>query len=385
MDYDLWQKFITGAANAAMGVTKPFRLGANILGQNWGSALTGKDMSERENQGQFLRWLSSGITPEEQQAIEEKPYLEALKSGAGMAATLAPFSSNSIRTAQLVADPLKNRILQLAGQGALEGGMGGFGYADPGDELRDAAIGTIAGPVAEIGIDYLLNPQFRGLLNDQIKSQLPPYRNLPSGPALKEAGMSYQDLLSDKSRPILNKDFSPEAESIADSFSQRWGSLDKFPETILAKIEQGGDKALNAESEWIMQVFNNMNPPTQVEALNRIDEIINLIQDPGQRQQVELLRKYLVPKDVLGASVEPIINDYSNPSEIVPITSLNPPREPNFDSFAEYIDSNDLRRATNLLNLSVDESKKIPGRLKTPKKNRALSEVAKRLREEGYW
>jgi len=33
-----------------LGATKPFRTGANILAQNWGSALSGKDMSQEENQ-----------------------------------------------------------------------------------------------------------------------------------------------------------------------------------------------------------------------------------------------------------------------------------------------------------------------------------------------
>lgn len=159
MDYNLWQQLILGA-------TKPFRTGANILAQNWGSALTGKDMSQRENQGRFLRWLSEGITPEEQQVITEKPYLSALKSGAGMASTLAPFASQGLRTAQLAANPLANRIAQLTSQGALEGSLGGFGYSGEGREVQDTLTGGLVGAGGELFMDYLTNPQFRKLVTD---------------------------------------------------------------------------------------------------------------------------------------------------------------------------------------------------------------------------
>ena len=159
MEYNLWQKLILGA-------TKPFRTGANILAQNWGSALTGKDMSQRGNQGRFLRWLSEGITPEEQQVITEKPYLSALKSGAGMASTLAPFASQGLRTAQLAANPLANRIAQLTSQGALEGSLGGFGLSREGKEVQDTLTGGLAGAGGELFMDYLTNPQFRNMLTD---------------------------------------------------------------------------------------------------------------------------------------------------------------------------------------------------------------------------
>jgi hypothetical protein len=159
MDYNLWQQLILGA-------TKPFRTGANILAQNWGSALTGKDMSQQENQGRFLRWLSEGITPEEQQVINDKPYLSAVKSSAGMASTLAPFASQGLRTAQLAANPLTNRIAQLALQGALEGSLGGFGLSREGKEVQDTLTGGLAGAGGELFMDYLTNPQFRNMLTD---------------------------------------------------------------------------------------------------------------------------------------------------------------------------------------------------------------------------
>ena len=159
MDYNLWQQLILGA-------TKPFRTGANILAQNWGSALTGKDMSQRENQGQFLKWLAGSLDPEEQQTITQKPYLSLLKSSAGMASTLAPFASQGLRTAQLAANPLTNRIAQLALQGALEGSLGGFGLSREGKEVQDTLTGGLAGAGGELFMDYLTNPQFRNMLTD---------------------------------------------------------------------------------------------------------------------------------------------------------------------------------------------------------------------------
>lgn len=159
MDYNLWQQLILGA-------TKPFRTGANILAQNWGSALTGKDMSQRGNQGGFLKWLAGSLDPEEQQTITQKPYLSLLKSSAGMASTLAPFASQGLRTAQLAANPLTNRIAQLASQGALEGSLGGFGLSREGKEVQDTLTGGLAGAGGELFMDYLTNPQFRNMLTD---------------------------------------------------------------------------------------------------------------------------------------------------------------------------------------------------------------------------
>lgn len=151
-------------SNIILGATKPFRTGANILAQNYGSAFTGKDMSQKENQGLFLQYLASALTPEEQETIREKPYLSAVKSGAGMAATLAPFGANSLRAMQYTANPLANRLLQLGSQGALEGGMGGFGLSREGKEVQDTLTGAGVGVAGEIASDYLFNPQFRQML-----------------------------------------------------------------------------------------------------------------------------------------------------------------------------------------------------------------------------
>ena len=83
-----------------------------------------------------------------------------------MASTLAPFASQGLRTAQLAANPLTNRIAQLALQGALEGSLGGFGLSREGKEVQDTLTGGLAGAGGELFMDYLTNPQFRNMLTD---------------------------------------------------------------------------------------------------------------------------------------------------------------------------------------------------------------------------
>lgn len=161
-----WNEDMGRFGDLLLSTTKPFRTGANILAQNWGSALTGKDMSQSENQGGFLKWLAGGITPEEQQVINDKPYLSALKSGAGMASTLAPFGTQGLRAAQFASNPLTNRLAQLASQGALEGGLGGFGYSREGKEVQDTLTGAGMGAGGELLMDYLTNPSFRKMITE---------------------------------------------------------------------------------------------------------------------------------------------------------------------------------------------------------------------------
>ena len=71
-----------------LGITSPFRKGANILAQNYASAFTGKDMSNPENQGAFLKYLASSITPDEQTQINDHPYLEDFIKQKGSGSTL---------------------------------------------------------------------------------------------------------------------------------------------------------------------------------------------------------------------------------------------------------------------------------------------------------
>lgn len=60
--------------------------------------------------------------------------------------------------------------------------------------------------------------------------------------------------------------------------------------SIVTKLNQGYNKQLNAEAEYISQVYSKLTPKRKYEAYERIKEIINILKDP---QQIELVLKYL--------------------------------------------------------------------------------------------
>lgn len=312
-DFNLWQELILGA-------TKPFRTGANILAQNWGSALTGKDMSQEENQGKFLQWLAGGLTDEEQQVISDKPYLSALKSGAGMASTLAPFGTQGLRTAQFASNPLTNRLAQLSSQGALEGSLGGFGYSREGKEVQDTLTGAGMGIGGELLADYITNPQFRKMLSDASTFEGPNGVNM------------YKGALGDDVDLDVLRDRAYQAAQVPDQ-----------------------------EIEILENMYKNMpnrnNFHTDIEALqrgNKAPEIAEYLQalrdrglvDPGQ---VDMLLKFeygIEPSNVI---------KMENPYKLD--TSKND------SNFAEYIDSGSESGAKRFVNTTPEESKDIPGRL----------------------
>jgi len=168
---DLWGEDVDNSLPAIMGLTKPFRMGSNILGQYYGSALTGKDMTQQENQGKFLQWLSSALTPEEQTQIEERPYLNALKSSAGMASTLMPFAQAGVvgNVGSKMANPTLSKFTNLLSRGGLEGGVGGFGYSREGKELQDTLLGMGLGAGGEVLGGLISDPTFRRGMGQEIK------------------------------------------------------------------------------------------------------------------------------------------------------------------------------------------------------------------------
>lgn len=108
--------------------------------------------------------------------------------------------------------------------------------------------------------------------------------------------MSYKDLREEGGKDAML----PPVDAIED-LEERWG-LPKLADsaqigqgrgTYIAKINQGGDKALNAESEWIMKVWKSLSKSKQKYGLKRIDAIIKQMKDPGQKTQVEFLKKML--------------------------------------------------------------------------------------------
>lgn len=199
-DYNLWQKLVNSKASkrvalpfqflfgnregakdfanrdidtfldSTMSVSAPFRKGANILAQNYGSAFTGKDMSQPENQGKFLQWLAGSITPEEQGAIDERPILEAIKSSAGIVSTLMPFAKAGVvgNVGSKVVNPTLSKFVNLLSRGVLEGGVGGFGYSREGKELQDTLLGMGIGAGGEVLGGLVSDPTFRRGMGQEI-------------------------------------------------------------------------------------------------------------------------------------------------------------------------------------------------------------------------
>lgn len=97
---------------------------------------------------------------------------------------------------------------------------------------------------------------------------------------------------------VFDEDLRTPPSSIVD-LENRWGKKEKLTDigkmTINSKLKQGRDKQYNAEAEWIGQLYPKMNPKLQKEAYLHLDEIIFQIDDAGQKQQVELLKKYIDP------------------------------------------------------------------------------------------
>lgn len=90
------------------------------------------------------------------------------------------------------------------------------------------------------------------------------------------------------------------ADGIED-LEERWGlphiadsaKVGQGRGTYIAKINQGGDKALNAESEWIMATWNQLGKTKKQLAWQRLGTIIEQMEDQGQKTQVEFVKKML--------------------------------------------------------------------------------------------
>lgn len=143
-----------------LNTTQPFRMGANTFAQNYGPAfraLTGGDPLTPGPVEQFTR---EALTPDEQDYLERKPYMAALKSSVGMGSSLMPFASRAVPAATLGA-----RTAQIAGRGLLEGLAGGFGYSREGKELQDTLVGGGIGMGGELLGNYVFDPSYRNMVN----------------------------------------------------------------------------------------------------------------------------------------------------------------------------------------------------------------------------
>lgn len=79
---------------------------------------------------------------------------------------------------------------------------------------------------------------------------------------------------------------------------KRWGAVEIDKKAKInpfdTKLKQGGDKALNAEAEWIGQRAKfTGDEEVQSEMVGRLDEIIAEMKDDGQKQQVKMVKDYL--------------------------------------------------------------------------------------------
>lgn len=221
MEYNLWQKLVNRAtlpvqylfgdrekvkdfqesemndfAKLLLDTTKPFRTGANIFAQNYGSALTGKDMSQEENQGKFLKMLAGAITPEEQDYINRKPYMAAAKSGAGFGEALISLLVPGYAGFKNVANPLLRKSLQIATRAIPEGALPGFSYSREGKELQDTGIGTALSLLTHFGSNYAFDPQFRKMITEAST-----YIDPTTGTRMYRGALEDDDIVFDGSLP----------------------------------------------------------------------------------------------------------------------------------------------------------------------------------------
>ena len=153
--------------NAIANATKPFAKGANILAQGYGDLYRGVS-GKTDYVSPLESYIKSGISQEEMGRINTNPYKEILKSGAGMAATLAPVATQGLNTLNYVANPLANKALQYGTKGLFEGLLGGYGHSRDGKELQDTMIGGGLGTAGELLGGYISDPSFRNMLNENV-------------------------------------------------------------------------------------------------------------------------------------------------------------------------------------------------------------------------
>lgn len=124
-----------------LSTSRPYRMGANILAQNYGPAVRGMTGKDPLTPGPVERFAREGVTQEEQNYIDEKPYKAILKSSAGMASLFGPSQGSNI--SRTVFNNATRNALQSAG--ASEIGSEG------GDALRGALLSSIISGIGGVG------------------------------------------------------------------------------------------------------------------------------------------------------------------------------------------------------------------------------------------
>lgn len=303
-----------------LGATQPERMMANILAQNYGPAVRGLTGGDPNTPGKFEQYVRSAITPEEQQRIDDDVWMETFKSAAGVVPKAMGFldmTRAALPALQYIpiekATELLPRTLQILGQSAKTATPTSFSYSRPGKELQDTGVGTALGMLLGLGGNLVGDKGYRKMWADNLSGDFKNPNITFSTP--REDAIARQV----KERSTVKPTTSQKSSDLIDQWRQKWGDVEMSggeglsvggQGSLEAKVLQGGDKALNAESEWIGKVYNNLTNEKKLDALQRLDEIIQAMQDPGQKSQVVFLKKYLDVPQVLGTAntrrVEPM-------------------------------------------------------------------------------
>ncbi len=172
-DKEILEEEKTKGLEALLTATKPFRMGANVLAQGYGPALRALMGRDPSTPGGLESLIREGVSTEEQDYLERKPYTAALKSGAGMTTSLMPFATGGFGTLNYVANPLINKSLQYGLSGGVPGALGGFSYSGEGNELRDTLLGGGIGAATSLLGGYVFDPSYRELVNEAYRGAVP--------------------------------------------------------------------------------------------------------------------------------------------------------------------------------------------------------------------
>jgi len=302
--------------------TQPYRMGANVFVQNYAPAiraLAGGDPLER---GRLEEWTAGALTPEEQDYLERKPYMAALKSSAGMTSSLMPFTSRAVPAATLGA-----RTAQIAGRGLLEGVLGGFGYSREGKELQDTAIGGGIGMGGELLGNYVFDPSYRDLVNQGVVNM-----NTGKYQAAVNPGVNIDTL---RTRAYDAAGLNPDDSSL---MGQGMGISHKNKYITDIEYLQRGNKSPEV-GEYLLELREQ-----------------GLV-DPGQVDMLLKLDYGIQPQGIMSDKVfeegglDPIEGNYG--------TKL---KEKNLDSYIKILTGEEGDKSQ-IYNISVETSKKDPGRL----------------------
>ncbi len=268
--------------NKLTAATKPFRMGANVLAQGYGPAIRGITGGDPNTPGVIESLIREGITPEEQRYIEEKPFMAALKSSAGMTSTLSPFASRAVPAATLGA-----RTIQIAGRGLLEGLAGGFGYSREGKELQDTLIGGGIGMGGELLGNYVFDPSYRGMVNQ-----------------------GFQDANTGMYQAALQLGKGDTTDSMLE-VAQRFDNGDDFYEKMGSKDRKEFVEAgLRGREQYKQWWEENVVPKTPtLETLNPTGGVL-VEYDPQSRMNMELGENITTLDKTLGGDPEEMITIY---------------------------------------------------------------------------